>query len=122
MTDFVKFFFDLQTTVKLYHWNTTSFARHKGADDLVDAIIDLSDKFMEIYIGKYTRPNKTSAKTIAFTIKQYNDKEIVEYLKMAVKALDTLSHELSPKDTDLLNIRDEVLGKLHQTLYLFTLD
>lgn len=122
MADFVKFFFELQNTIKLYHWNTTSFARHKGADDLVESVIDLSDKFMEVYMGKYGRPNKSSSKTIAYSIKHYTDKEIVEYIKTSIKTLDNLSQQISPKDTDLLNIRDEVLGKLNQTLYLFTLD
>jgi hypothetical protein len=122
MADFVKFFFELQNTVKLYHWNTTSFARHKGSDDLVSSVIKLSDEFMEVYMGKYGRPNKSSSKTTTLTIKSFTDKEIVEYLKTCIKHLDTLSQQLSPKDTDLLNIRDELIGKLNQTLYLFTLD
>ncbi len=122
MAEFVKFFFELQTTVKLYHWNTNSFARHKASDELVESVIDLSDKFMEVYMGKYGRPNKTFQKSSSLTLKTYTDKDIKEFLKLAIKDLDTLSQQLSPKDTDLLNIRDEVLGKLNQTLYLFTLD
>ena len=121
MTDFVKFFFELHNTVKLYHWNTTSFSRHKGADELVGGIIDISDQFMEIYMGKYGRPNKSSSKATSFTIKTLTDKDATEYLRTCIKTLDTLSQQLSPKDTDLLNIRDELLGKLNQTLYLFTL-
>jgi DNA-binding ferritin-like protein len=121
MTDFVKFFFELHNTVKLYHWNTTSFSRHKGSDELVGSILDLSDQFMEIYMGKYGRPNKTSSKATSLTIKTLTDKDATEYLKACIKTLETLSQQLSPKDTDLLNIRDELLGKLNQTLYLFTL-
>lgn len=122
MADFVKFFFELQNTVKLYHWNTTSFARHKGSDDLVSSVIELSDEFMEVYMGKYGRPNKSSPKVLTLAIKAFTDKEVPEYLKASIKHLETLSQQLSPKDTDLLNIRDELLGKLNQTLYLFTLD
>lgn len=122
MADFVKFFFELQNTMKLYHWNTTSFARHKGSDDLVSSVIELSDEFMEIYMGKYGRPNKSSSKATTLTIKAFTDKDINEYLKASIKQLETLSQQLSAKDTDLLNIRDEVLGKLNQTLYLFTLE
>ena len=121
MTDFVKFFFELHNTVKLYHWNTTSFSRHKGSDELVGSIIEISDQFMEIYMGKYGRPNKSSSKATSFTIKTLTDKDATEYLRTCIKTLDTLSQQLSPKDTDLLNIRDELLGKLNQTLYLFTL-
>lgn len=122
MAEFVKFFFELQTTMKLYHWNTTSFARHKGSDDLVSSVIDLSDEFMEVFMGKYGRPNKSSSKATTLTVKAFTDKEITEYLKASIKHLETLSQQLSPKDTDLLNVRDALLGKLNQTLYLFTLD
>ena len=120
MTEFVKFFFELQTNIKLYHWNTTSFSRHKGADELVDSIIELGDKFMEIYIGKYERPNKI--KSYSISNKTYNDKSIIEFLNNCIKHLQILSKQLSPQDTDLLNIRDEILGKLNQTLYLFSLN
>ncbi len=37
------------------------------------------------------------------------------------KVLDGISKKLSPEDTDLLNIRDEILAELNKVLYLFTL-
>jgi hypothetical protein len=30
----VKFLFSLQLNTKMYHWLTTSYARHKASDDL----------------------------------------------------------------------------------------
>lgn len=121
MSDYVLFFFDLTNNIKLYHWMTTSFARHKGADSLFDEITELSDKFMETYMGKYGRPSivERSAK---LSLKPLNDKTIVEYLRQRHKLLrEDLSKSLKEEDTDLINIRDEILAKLSQTLYLFTL-
>ena len=52
-----------------------------------------------------------------------NDEDIVAYLKKAIEYLttDLTKHLNTKKDTDLLNIRDELIAALTQTLYLFTL-
>ncbi len=119
MADFIIYFFELCNTTKLYHWNTTSFARHKASDELFESIISLSDTFMETFIGKYGRPKNIDRK---INIKTLSDKVFIEYLKSSIKYLQSkLSPELKPDDTDLLNIRDELLGKMNQTLYLMTL-
>jgi hypothetical protein len=122
MSEFVLFFFELTNNIKLYHWTTTSFSRHKGSDELFDAIVDLSDKFMEVYMGKYGRPKIALREQHKLSLKQLTDHTAVEYIKSAVKVLkDELSKHLKDTDVDLLNIRDEILAKLNQTLYLFTL-
>ena len=53
-----------------------------------------------------------------------NDKTIIEFLNMAIQKLtinfpDKINLTL---DTDLLNIRDEIIGTINRTLYLFTLE
>jgi hypothetical protein len=122
MSEFVLFFFDLTNNIKLYHWTTTSFSRHKGSDELFDSIVDLSDKFMEVYMGKYGRPKIALREQHKLSLKQLTDNTAVEYIKSAIKVLkDELSKHLKDTDVDLLNIRDEILAKLNQTLYLFTL-
>lgn len=122
MSEFVLFFFDLTNNIKLYHWTTTSFSRHKGSDELFDAIVDLSDKFMEVYMGKYGRIKISSREHHKLSLKPLTDNTAVDYIKMAAKTLkEDLSKNLKEKDVDLLNIRDDILVKLNQTLYLFTL-
>lgn len=122
MAEYVVFFFDLSNNTKLYHWTTHSFPRHKASDELFDSIINLSDKFMETYMGRYGRPKTTERNVLKLTLKPLNDKTIIEYYKACVKYLETsFAKTLTDKDTDLINLRDEILGKLNQTLYLFTL-
>lgn len=121
MSDYVKFFFELSNNTKLYHWMTTSFARHKASDKLFEAIIDLSDKFMEVYMGSYGRP-VINDKALKLNIKHYSDKSVIEYYKSCKTYLEgPFSKSLKATDTDLLNIRDELLGSINQVLYLFTL-
>lgn len=122
MCSLVQFFFHLQTNLKLYHWTTTSYARHKAADDLVDSVTSLADMFMEVYIGKYGRPVfRKCLSNIVLT--QITDDTVVAFLNTAIAFLTTDVKKLLNKDADLdlLNIRDEMLGALNRTKYLFTL-
>ena len=112
----------LRDQVKIYHWQTMSFPRHKATDELVGKLDENIDKFTEVYMGKYGRP-KFGGRTGMIKIRNFHDKEAPALLKSAI---DWLTHKL-PKhlkntDTDLLNIRDEIIADLNQTLYLFTLN
>ena len=118
--EIVNLMLTLRNQVKIYHWETMQFSRHKSTDDLLEKLDDSIDKFVEVYIGKYGRP-KLTPKTGTIRLRNYNDEEGQELLKQAVEWLTTrLPKLLSSKDTDLLNIRDEILADLNQSLYLFT--
>ena len=98
-----------------------SYPRHKATDDLVEKVDALSDKFVEIYIAKYNRPADFK-KTITLTLPPLNDESVKKYLGEAIVYLESnLQKRLSPKDTDLFNIRDEIIAEINQALYLFTL-
>jgi hypothetical protein len=119
--EIVNLMLTLRNQVKIYHWETMQFSRHKATDDLVDKLDDSIDKFVEVYMGKYGRPNLTS-RTGTIRLRNFKDPEAANLLKEAISWMTTrLPKLLSSKDTDLLNIRDEIIGELNQTLYLFTL-
>jgi hypothetical protein len=109
----------LRDQVKLYHWQTLKYPRHKATDDLVGQLDTNIDKFVEVYIGKYGRP---SLRNVNIDLRGFTDREAPQMLK---EAADWLSNSL-PKiirkgDTELLNIRDEILADIEQAMYLFTL-
>ena len=115
----IEFFIGLSNTVKLYHWKTGSYARHKASDELFEFIIESSDKFVEVYLGKYGR---SIIKSIDCKIEVLSDDEIVKYLEKSIVYLNDMvkSKQIKASDSDLLNIRDEIVAKINQTLYLFT--
>lgn len=118
--DLIETFFHMQMTIKLYHWQTTSFARHKATDDLLLALAPLIDQFVEVYMGRYKRPNIKSGMNI--NIEQLSDKDMTELVGVYIDYLkNELPKNLKSNDTDLLNIRDEMLGLFNKTAYLFTL-
>lgn len=119
--EIVNLMLTLRNQVKIYHWETMKYARHKSTDDLVDKLDDSIDKFVEVYIGKYGRP-KLNSRTGTIRLRNFDDTQATTLLTEAIAWMtDRLPSLLSKNDTDLLNIRDEILADLNQTRYLFTL-
>lgn len=112
----------VRNQVKIYHWQTFSFARHKATDDLVSSLDDKIDNFTEVYMGKYGRPHFTAKNS---TIKVFDAKDSKGHavLEQCVKWLmSDLPKHLKKTDTDLFNIRDEIVADLNKARYLFTLE
>jgi hypothetical protein len=118
----IHFFFQMREQIKLYHWQTHLYSRHKATDDVLDTLDKTIDEFVEVYMGKYGRPKMTE-KQGSIKITNLSEKQAVVFIKRCVQHLMTdVVKGLTPqKDSDLLNLRDEMLGALNQLLYLFTL-
>ena len=114
----VTMFFNIRDQVKMYHWQTKSFSEHKATDELVGTLDTNIDKFVEVYMGRYGRP--LIKKTLP--VKNLTVTGIRVFIDRSAKWLTTkLPRMLKKTDSDLLNIRDEILGDLNQVKYLFTL-
>ena len=117
INEIVKFFFTVQLSVKQYHWSTTSFARHKASDQLLKNLDENVDKFIEIFIGIYNvKPIITSIKMEKTFL---SDEGNMEFLLLIRTYLELLNNKIN--DSDLLNIRDELIGNINQTIYLYNL-
>lgn len=113
-------FMNFLVNMKVYHWKTTSYARHKASDDCFGKIQELVDEFVEVCIGKYGRNKVFGHGHSASGCKILNltDKTVVPFVS---KFRDQLV-KIDIKADDLLNIRDEMVAELNQCLYLFTLN
>ena len=120
-SDDVNFFFEMREQIKLYHWQTHSFAQHKATDDLLDALDKTIDDYVEVYMGQYGRP-KMASRNNTIHIQNMNEKSMIKFLKECMYYLQgPLVKKLKPTDTQLLNLRDEMLSELNKVMYLFTL-
>ena len=116
-------FLEILIMVKLYHWKTSSYATHKATDELYTNLNANIDKFIEVLLGKAgNRINLMGKKTISLI-----DLNSPERLRAEINSFKSylVSITNSPairfmSNTDLLNIRDEILGNLNQFLYLLT--
>jgi hypothetical protein len=112
-------FLQILSNIKLQHWYTTSYAQHIALDKLHGEVADLSDKFVEVFIGKYGRP-KLAKKDLAVLLEVPSATGSVTYFNACIATMQALA--LDPKeDSDLINIRDELIAAFNQAKYLFTL-
>jgi hypothetical protein len=119
--DHIHFFLHLRDQIKLYHWQTRMYARHVATDSILEKLEKHIDSFVEIYIGKYGRPRLTGKNAI-ISLQNVTEAGITRLVHASIKYLQgPLTKSLHAIDTDLFNIRDEMIGELHQLLYLFTL-
>ena len=114
--------------IKVFHWQTNSFSEHKALDQIYEELEDSIDEFVETYQGTFGRvfaqdnfvielQNYSGSSTlsgyssnIALTADGW-----ISYLKSFDSDSQIAGH------SDLLNIRDEMLGSLNQLKYLITL-
>jgi len=114
----VKNLFQFQFQLKLYHWQTRSFSRHKATDELTVSLLKFIDTFIESFQGKYGRVE--SPKLLEFG--EINDSNAMEYLlDNFLLFLDDLYIYLE-HDQFLLNQIDEIKTDVTQTRYRFTLN
>jgi hypothetical protein len=119
--DQIHFFLQLRDQIKLYHWQTRVYSRHIATDNVLGKLDKSIDSYVEIYIGKYGRPILTG-KNASVTIHNLTEAGAVRLVNSALKYIQgPLSKTLKPSDTDLMNVRDEMIADLNQLLYLFTL-
>lgn len=117
----IHFFLHLRDQLKLYHWQTHIYSRHVATDKHLKKLEKSIDSYVEIYIGKNGRP-KINGKNGLITLHNLSEAGATRMIVAAVKYLQgPLTKTLHASDTDLMNIRDEIIADLNQLLYLFTL-
>ena len=116
--DLVTHLLTIRNQIKLYHWQTKQFARHKATDDLT-ASLDLNiDAFVESYMGRYGRPMVTGS----IKLHNFSESAAKAFVARESKYLEKeLPKKIGKGDSDLLNLRDTILGDLTKASYLFTL-
>lgn len=120
MQEYILDLLQIQNQLKIFHWQTKSYARHNAYGQTYDDMSDLIDTFVEVCIGKHGR---FSVNQSALELVDLNDETLKTFLNAVTNFLISLSGKLDPKnDTDLLNIRDEMLAKVNKLKYLLTLN
>lgn len=118
--DLIKKLVQMQLQFKFLHWQTFGDAKHKTYGKIYDGLGELIDEFTETMMGKYGRPEFDSEFALMFqdiaalSMQNFMD-GITEFLVSFSDQLD------SRYDTDLLNLRDEMLGLINKSKFLLTL-
>lgn len=111
----------IQTQFKFLHWQTSSYSKHKAYGEIYDNLGDLIDTFVESMMGKYGRPQFESEFSIMF--QDISFISIQKFMDGITEFLVAMTDELDSKyDTDLLNLKDEMLSEINKLKYLLTLN
>lgn len=115
-------FLSTQVQFKILHWQTKGYARHIAFGDIYDSLDELVDEYVEVAMGKWGRFN-VDEKTNTIVYKNLSEVNMVEFLQDFKGKLYLITTELDQeKDTDLLNLKDEILAKINKLAYLLTLE
>ena len=120
-SDIVKMFLEVLNMIKLYHWKTHSFSQHKATDELYERISENTDKFIEVLMGK----DQSRIQMIESKIDLIDPNKLTDFKDRIHKFREFLEdmniYFDKRNDTDLLNIRDEMLSDINQFLYLISM-
>lgn len=105
--------------IRMYHWKTKLFSRHKATDKYLKIIDTIIDTIIEALQG-----SRESRISDSFTVKfkSVTDTNAPNYLKEHKNWLVSDFPNLLKKDeSDILNLRDELLAAINRLSYLFSL-
>lgn len=108
--------------LKFYHWSTKYIARHTASDTFVNSLTEKTDRLIEVMQGSENKRIEIPDSSI-LKFKNETDSSIVKVLENFKDWLsNTFPTYLNKKisNTDILNIRDDILADVNNTLYLFT--
>lgn len=115
VTNVIIFFLELINTIKIFHWTTASYAQHKASDELVAALQEHTDSFIEKLIARGpAAARRTVPKSI--TLKVGAGGNIGNYISSAKRRVAAMSG-----GADLESIRDDIVADLSQFEYLLSL-
>jgi DNA-binding ferritin-like protein len=107
---------ELQTQLRVFHWGTFSHAQHEAFGKTYDSLNDLIDDFVEAFQGVYGR---ISFDGVSISLLDLEESPVEDFLKLHSDSLKSMEDDIP--DTNLLNIRDEMLQEINTLLYLLTL-
>lgn len=110
----------IQIQWRFLHWQTFGDAKHRLYGKIYDQLGDFLDEFTETMMGKYGRPEFDAEFSIMF--QDINSLNMQNFMDGITEFLVSMSDQLDSRyDTDLLNLRDEMLGLINKSKYLLTL-
>ncbi len=118
LTLLLNMFFHHQTTVKMTHFSTNSFAVHKATDGYLVKFDVNFDRYMEVLQGAIGKSDVGQLTLDPVTIHK-SAEELTGHLKEFRKKIHKISCMIKYMP-DLNNIRDEIMADVEQLIYLLT--
>ena len=106
-----------QIVLKLFHFQTELYGAHKASDAYLEKFASTMDKFLEIAQGIYGR---LTIKKFKLEGSSHNDENILKHIEGIINLLRKNIDDVLDNYTDLINVRDELVGDAEQLKYLLS--
>jgi hypothetical protein len=111
----------IQNQLRILHWQTSSYAAHKALGNAYEDLDGLIDNLVEVHQGKYEKIIFETPIDLGLVNQDEIDLDNV-LIQLNDYLTGTFTEMHDPvKDTDCLNIRDEILAVINKLRYLITL-
>jgi hypothetical protein len=113
----VKTLMEAIVATKLFHWATTNFASHESTCVLANDLYAKMDALVE---GMLSKGSKSALKDYTISIKTNYDgfREALRQVQVMLRGLDDPKMSPFARETQILNLRDEILSSIDRFLYL----
>lgn len=110
---------------KLLHWQSMLYGQHKALDELFDGLIDKGDELAESIMGKYGRPilNEDQLCLVLINYNKPEEGDLSDFMDHLYKcySLECKSIFEEGKDSEIINILDEIISLIDKIKYLISL-
>ena len=115
------YFLGLLAQVKMHHWCTLSYAKHKALDELHETLSDKVDLFIESWMGRFKKQPVLKLSVELPVLEGDATAKMDKYIEAERDRVAAMSAKSFAKAPELQNILDEIVAAFDQTLYLFKL-
>lgn len=108
--------------IKMFHWTTMSYARHKALDDLHGSLSEKTDKFIESWMG---RMKKQPVKKLVVKIPDLHGDSATKpdaFLEDLRFKIADISNGTLTRAPELQNMLEDYMADIDQCLYLLKLN
>lgn len=110
----------IQTQFRMLHWQTDTLSTHQAFGEIYESLNGRIDEFVETCMGKHGRPKFSGGYQISG--EDIDEMDLDAFIEQTCDFLISLTETFDPQqDSDLLNLRDEMLGDVNKLKYLLTL-
>jgi len=113
--DFIALMFFARNFAHREHLRTTFLSRHLSLEAFYDEIVELADKFTEVYQGRNGLIEDVSLDTV-----DKPSQDALTFLQEQLDWIEANRYLIAPvKDTPIQNIIDEICGLYLHTIYKY---
>jgi hypothetical protein len=115
------YFLGLLAQIKMHHWCTLSYAKHKALDELHETLSEKVDLFIESWMGRLKKQPVLKLSVELPALEGDATAKVDKYIEAERDRVLAMSAKSFAKAPELQNVLEDIATAMDQSLYLFKL-